>query len=140
MEVFLNHFFFYSALPPLFQHLGESFGFDTACACEFPNLYNLILYFIIAGYLLTILSRANVRNRGLLFTLFFGVVLSGISKFIDWSQNMLTATSDAIFWSNTLDVMVEIFQLVGLILIVYSLFAILRKVYGQRTDPTRAAH
>lgn len=54
--------------------------------------------------------------------LLLGVILSGTSKFIDWVQNMLTATGSSVFFSYNLDILTEVLQLLGIGIIFFSIF------------------
>ena len=128
MQSFIDIFFFYSGMPYILQYAGEHFGFDTACLCSYPNFFNLMLHFIIAALLIVALAKASsVRYQSFFTILLIGILFSGLSKVIDWSQNILTATGETVFWSNTLDVLVESFQLVGIGLILWGLLVTLRK-------------
>ena len=71
--------------------------------------------------------------------LLVGIVFSGISKFIDWTQNMFTATGETVFWSNNLDIFVELFQFIGMGLILWALFVKLLSVYGRTTTTSSTA-
>ena len=128
MQNFIDSFFFYNHLPRILQVAGESFGFDTACLCSFPNFFNLMLHFIMAALLIAALARpATSAYQRFLTILLFGTLFSGVSKLVDWSQNILTATGETVFWSNTLDALVEGLQFVGIGLILWGLLVTLRK-------------
>jgi len=134
MQSFIDIFFFYEKIPFLIQYAGESFGFDTACLCSYPNFFNLILHLIIATFIITALARAVAsEHQRFLSILLIGILFSALSKLIDWSQNILTATGETVFWSNTFDVFVESLQLIGISLILWGLFITLRKQYDNRT-------
>lgn len=128
MQNFIDTFFFYDHLPRFIQVAGESFGFDTACLCSYPNFFNLILHFILAGLLIAALARSSSAHYQRFFVIILiGILFSGLSKIVDWSQNMLTATGETVFWSNTFDIIVEGFQFIGIGLILWGLLVTLRK-------------
>ena len=127
MQEFLNFFFFYDSIPFLFQLGGENFGFDTACLCSYPNFFNLIIHFVVAALIVAAIAKPTVKDKRFFSWLLFGVIFSGLSKLIDWSQNILTATGETVFWSNSMDVFVEALQFVGIAIILWALFDKLRK-------------
>ncbi len=126
MDAFLDSFFFYESMPVFLQAAGSSYGVDIACLCALPNFFNLILHFVIAALLVAAIARPYVGDTRFLGMLLVGVLFSGASKFIDWTQNLLTATGETIFWSNQLDVLTEVLQLIGIVLILWALFDKLR--------------
>jgi len=127
MQSFLDTFFFYEKLPWLLRAAGESFGFDTACLCSYPNFFNLILHFIIAALIVAAIAKPSVKDKSFLGLLLIGVLFSGFSKILDWTQNILTATGETVFWSNNIDIAVEMLQFVGIGLILGALFSKLYK-------------
>lgn len=128
MQNFIDTFFFYDKMPAFLRVAGESFGFDTACLCSYPNFFNLMLHFIVAGILIIALARiTKPRYQQFFIIILIGILFSGLSKVIDWSQNILTATGETVFWSNTMDVLVEGFQFIGIGLILWGLLVTLRK-------------
>lgn len=126
MDTFLDSFFFYESLPNWLQVAGSSYGVDIACLCALPNFFNLILHFLIAVLLVVAIARPYVQDKAFLGRLLLGVLFSGVSKFLDWTQNLLTATGETIFWSNQIDVVTELLQLVGIALILWALYVKLR--------------
>lgn len=139
MQQFLDSFFLYDSFPPVIQKLGTSFGFDTACLCSFPNFFVFVLYFVLAILIVAALGKAAVGDRKFLLVLLSGVLFSGLSKMIDWTQNMFTATGETVFWSNNFDIAVELLQLVGTALILWALFVKLRQWYGNRASTTSSS-
>lgn len=125
MEQFLNIFFFIDLLPSWVLEAGRVWGIDMACLCALPNFFNLILHFIIGGVLITVIMQRRTSNEVFFSLLLLGIVFSGVSKFIDWVQNMLTATGDSVFFSYNLDILIEALQFIGLAIIVYSIFKLL---------------
>jgi hypothetical protein len=122
MQPFLDHFFFYEQMPAIFRIAGENFGFDTACLCSYPNFFNLILHFIIAAVIVVAIAKPNVRDKS-----FLALLLIGFSKILDWTQNILTATGETVFWSNNIDIAVESLQFIGIGIILGALFSKLYK-------------
>lgn len=137
MSQFLNQFFFYDQIPQFLRTLGENFGFDTACLCSFPNFFNLIIHFIIAAVIFGAIAKGSIQNRKFLTILLVGVLFSGVSKLVDWSQNILTATGDTVFWNNNLDLITESLQFIGIGLILWSLLTGLRQMHESRTTTIR---
>lgn len=127
MDKFLDSFFFYESLPSWLQATGSSYGVDIACLCALPNFFNLILHFLIAALLIVAIARPYVQDKSFLGRLLVGVLFSGVSKFLDWTQNLLTATGENIFWSNGVDIATELLQLIGIALILWALFDKIRK-------------
>ena len=126
MDTFLDSFFFYELLPNWLQVAGSSYGVDIACLCALPNFFNLVLHFLIAGMLVVAIARPYIQDKVFLGRLLIGVLFSGVSKFLDWTQNLLTATGETIFWSNEIDIVTELFQLIGIGLILFALYVKLR--------------
>ena len=122
MEQFLNVFFFIDKLPPWVLEAGRIWGIDMACLCALPNFFNLILHFIIGGIIVTMTMQYGTGKDSFLPLLLFGIVLSGVSKFIDWIQNMLTATGNTVFFSYNLDLLIEALQFIGIAIIFYYIF------------------
>jgi len=122
MEQFLNLFLFVDMLPSWVLGAGKVWGIDMACLCSIPNFFNLILHFIIGGILIAMIMQYGMRRDMFFGLLLVGIVLSGISKFIDWIQNMLTATGDSLFFSYNLDILIEVLQFIGIAIIFYSIF------------------
>ena len=125
MEQFLSIFFFIDLLPGWVLEAGRVWGIDMACLCALPNFFNLILHFIIGGILVTVIMQRRIGNEIFFSLLLLGIVFSGVSKFIDWVQNMLTATGDSVFFSYNLDILIEALQFMGIVIIVYSIFKLL---------------
>ena len=122
MEQFLSIFFFIDLLPGWVLETGRAWGIDMACLCALPNFFNLILHFIIGGIIVTMIVRYGIRKDFFLPLLLLGIMLSGVSKFIDWIQNMLTATGNTVFFSYNLDLLVEALQFIGIAIIFYYIF------------------
>ncbi len=136
MQSFLDSFFFFDRIPGPFVAVGNAWGVDIACLCALPNFFNVALHFILVGFLLIALARVHaVDDRSFVLRLLVGFVFSGISKLIDWSQNMFTATGDTVFWSNNLDILIESFQLIGLVFILWAIFIRFKK---EHTKPHTA--
>lgn len=68
------------------------------------------------------IMQHGVRRDMFFVLLFIGIILAGVSKFIDWIQNMLTATGNSVFFSYNLDILIEVLQFVGIAIIFYSIF------------------
>jgi len=122
MEQFLNLFFFIDKLPAWVLEAGMIWGIDMACLCALPNFFNLILHFIIGAIIVMTIMQYGVRKDFFLPLLLIGITLSGVSKFIDWIQNMLTATGNTVFFSYNLDLLVEALQFIGIAIIFYYIF------------------
>lgn len=139
MEAFLQNFFFASSLPGIFTAIGTSWGIRMVCMCSLANFFNLLLHGIILGVLVLLMNKNRELRADAFFTiLLVGVLFSGTSKFLDWSANMFTATGTQVFWSNTLDLFVEGFQLVGIIIILYGIITKLFYVHHARISNTAA--
>lgn len=120
MEQFLNIFFFLDKNTLI--EAGKVWGIDMACLCALPNFFNLILHFIIGGFIISFIIKYSARRDMFFLLLLVGIVFSGFSKFIDWTTNMLTATGNTVFFSYPLDIMIEAFQFVGIGVILYAVF------------------
>ncbi|OHA65221.1 MAG: hypothetical protein A3D64_02335 [Candidatus Wildermuthbacteria bacterium RIFCSPHIGHO2_02_FULL_49_9] len=134
MEQFLNLFFFIDKLPGWVLEAGRIWGIDMACLCALPNFFNLILHFIIGGIIITAIMKQGARRDLFFVLLLLGIILSGTSKFIDWVQNMLTATGQSVFFSYNLDITTEVLQFLGMAIIFYSLF----RRFFRRARPAQA--
>ncbi len=140
MEAFLQNFFYANSLPAIFTAIGTSWGIRMVCMCSLANFFNLVLHGIILGVLIFLMNKHRELRADAFFTiLFLGVLFSGTSKFLDWIANMLTATGTEVFWSNTLDLFIEGFQLVGISIILYGIITKLFYVHHARISnaPTR---
>ncbi len=133
MEAFLNLFFYADRLPALFQTIGSSWGVRMVCMCSVANFFNFILHIIILALLISLMRRhPELRSDTFFTTLLLGIGFSGTSKFLDWVANMITATGTQVFWSNTLDLWIEGFQLVGIAIILYGILSKLFYVHHAR--------
>lgn len=122
MEQFLNIFFFIDSLPSWVLEAGRVWGIDMACLCSLPNFFNLVLHFIIGAIIFGAIMKYGLRRDMFFLLLLVGIVFSGISKFIDWTTNMLTATGNTVFFNYNLDILVETLQFIGIAIIFYSIF------------------
>lgn len=134
MEQFLNIFFFADYLPKWVQSLGTAYGVDMACMCSVPNFFNLLLHFLIGGFIFWLIWR----NRELINDKFFallliGVTFSGVSKFFDWYMNMRSATGTEVYFNYSIDALIEVFQLIGIGIIFYGIITKLFYVHHARS-------
>lgn len=123
----LDIFFFADSLPSWIQAWGLRYGVDMACMCSVPNFFTLVLHLLIGGFIIWVI----MKNKELITDRFFillltGIIFSGVSKFFDWYMNMKSATGTAVYFNNSLDVLIEAFQFVGIGIIFY---AILTKLF-----------
>ncbi|MBI2647973.1 MAG: hypothetical protein HYW98_01350 [Candidatus Wildermuthbacteria bacterium] len=140
MESILHSFFYADSLPQVMQAIGSSWGIRMVCMCSVANFFNLLLHLLIGGILLwLIVTRRELRGDSFFFLLLAGIVLSGTSKFLDWTANMYTATGTSVFWSNRLDLTVEGFQLLGMGIILYGILSKLFYVHHVRVH-TPSSH
>lgn len=133
MEQFLNTFFFADKLPNWIHVWGLKYGVDMACMCSIPNFFNLVLHFLIGGFIVWLM----LRNRELVKDRFFiilliGIIFSGISKFFDWYMNMRSATGTGVYFNYSIDVLIEIFQFIGIGIIFYGILTKLFYVHHAR--------
>lgn len=134
MEQFLNIFFFADSLPKWVHSWGTAYGVDMACMCSVPNFFNLLLHFLIGGFIFWLIWRNRELINDKFFTLLLvGVVFSGVSKFFDWYMNMRSATGTEVYFNNSLDVLIEIFQLIGIGIIFYGIITKLFYVHHARS-------
>lgn len=129
MEQFLEIFFFLDKTPEILKpeynlllKMGKIWGIDMACLCALPNFFNLVLHFFIGGIIINAIMRYGARQGMFFLLLIFGILLSGLSKFIDWITNMLTATGSSVFFSYPLDFIVETLQLLGISIVLVAIF------------------
>lgn len=134
MENILNIFFFADRLPQWIQLWGVKYGVDMACMCSLPNFFTLIFHFLIGGFIIWILlkNKELTSDRFFIFLL-LGIILSGISKFFDWYMNMKSATGTAVYFNNSLDVLIEVLQFVGIGIIFYAILMKLFYVHHARS-------
>ena len=137
MEQFLSLFFFIDKLPAWVLAAGMRWGIDMACLCALPNFFNLILHFIIGGIIVIMLMQYGIRKNFFLPLLLLGIMFSGVSKFIDWIQNMLTATGNTVFFSYNLDLLVEALQFIGIAIILYYIF---RSLFASKPSLTKPSN
>ncbi len=122
MENFLNIFFFADYLPQWIQAWGLRYGVDMACMCSVPNFFTLILHFLIGGFIVwLLLSNKELIKDKFFILLLIGIIFSGVSKFLDWYMNMRSATGTAVYFNNSLDVLIEGFQFIGIGIIFYAI-------------------
>lgn len=115
---------------------GQTWGIDMACLCALPNFFNLMLHFIIGGIIVATIMRQGSRGDMFFPVLLLGIILSGTSKFIDWVQNMLTATGSSVFFNYNLDILTEALQLLGIGIIFFSIF---NRFFRPRSGNTQQA-
>jgi len=137
MEAFLQNFFLAESFPDIFQTLGNTWGIRMVCMCSVANFFNMILHIIIGGVLIWLmLKRKELQKDKFFILLLIGIGFSGVSKFLDWVANMITATGTEVFWSNTLDLYIEGLQFIGISIILYGILSKLFYIHHARVSNT----
>ncbi len=138
MEALLNPFFYADFLPRLFHTIGTSWGIRMVCMCSLANFFNLVLHLILGAILIWLMTkRKELQQDRFFILLLLGIGFSGVSKLLDWFANMRTATGTAVFWSNNLDLVVEVLQFIGIGIILYGIVTKLFYVHHARiSNPT----
>lgn len=133
MNDILNLFFFKDSLPEWIQTVGTMWGIRMVCLCSIANFLNLTLHFLVGGFLIWLLIKRKELRKDRFFALILtGIAFSGISKFIDWYTNMLTATGTKVFFSFQLDLIIESLQFIGIGVILYGIITKLFYIHHAR--------
>ena len=135
MENILNVFFFADKLPQFIQSWGVAYGVDMACMCSVPNFFNLILHFLIGGFIvwMMVTHKELIQDKFFLLLL-IGIIFSGVSKFFDWYMNMRSATGTGVYFNNQIDALIELLQLIGIGIIFYGIISKLFYVHHARSS------
>ena len=137
MNTFNDIFFYYNVIPDSIRGLGQGYPFDFACMCSLPNTFNVLFHLMILAVIgVALIKRPEIAKDRFFLLLFAGIVFSLVSKVLDWYMNYRTAVGSegVMFFSPTIDIFVALFQLIGIIIILYAIITKLFHVHHERVS------